>query len=119
MKTITIQHTVIEVSVEGTYITVEKDRTKNKSSHRFLPLVVAFEELLLQLKEQQERDRYQYKILTVPTILIIFIWTSWGIESSRDISHSIFRLFSKDVNCVRFVIMICDIVALVFFSLTE
>ncbi|MFU1797907.1 MULTISPECIES: tyrosine-type recombinase/integrase [Paenibacillaceae] len=60
-KTITIQHTVIEVSVEGKYITVEKDRTKNKSSHRSLPLVVAFEELLLQIKEQQERDRYQYK----------------------------------------------------------
>nr|WP_275100841.1 site-specific integrase [Paenibacillus dendritiformis] len=60
-KTITIQHTVIEVSVEGKYVTVEKDRTKNRSSHRSLPLVAAFEELLLQLKEQQEQNRRLYK----------------------------------------------------------
>ncbi|MBU5445532.1 MULTISPECIES: phage head closure protein [Paenibacillaceae] len=60
-KTITIQHTVIEVSVEGKYITVEKDRTKNKSSHRSLPLVAAFEELLLRIKEQQEQYRRLYR----------------------------------------------------------
>ncbi|WHX28467.1 site-specific integrase [Brevibacillus agri] len=60
-KTITIQHTVIETSVEGKLIIVEKDRTKNKSSHRSLPLVAAFEELLLRIKKQQEQDRYLYK----------------------------------------------------------
>ncbi|MED1826257.1 site-specific integrase [Brevibacillus agri] len=60
-KTITIQHTVIETSVEGKLIIVEKDLTKNKSSHRSLPLVAAFEELLLRIKKQQEQDRYLYK----------------------------------------------------------
>ena len=52
-KSITIKHTVTEVSVEGKVIIVEKDRTKNNASHRILPLVSQFENLLLRIKEQQ------------------------------------------------------------------
>lgn len=52
-KSITIKHTVTEVSVEGKVIIVEKDRTKNNASHRILPLVPQFENLLLRIKEQQ------------------------------------------------------------------
>ncbi|VUG03787.1 MULTISPECIES: tyrosine-type recombinase/integrase [Paenibacillus] len=59
-KSISIQHTVISVSVEGQYITVAKDRTKNKASRRTLPLIPAFESLLLQLKAQQENNQIQY-----------------------------------------------------------
>ncbi len=40
-KTITINHTVTTESLDGKLITIEKDRTKNKASHRTLPLVDA------------------------------------------------------------------------------
>lgn len=56
-KSITIRHTVTGVSVEGKVIIVEKDRTKNKASHRTLPLVLQFEDLLLKIKEQQYINR--------------------------------------------------------------
>ncbi|WP_438492238.1 tyrosine-type recombinase/integrase [Paenibacillus sp. IHBB 3054] len=50
-KTISIQHTVTPVYFEGQEHIIEKDRTKNKSSRRTLPLVPAFEELLLRIHE--------------------------------------------------------------------
>lgn len=56
-KTIIIKHTVTQVSINGKTIIVEKDRTKTKSSHRSLPLVKPFEELLLNLKAEQEENR--------------------------------------------------------------
>lgn len=56
-KTITIRHTVSQVTIEGKSRIVKKDRTKTKSSHRSLPLVPPFEELLYRLKAQQENNR--------------------------------------------------------------
>ncbi|MEC0180786.1 tyrosine-type recombinase/integrase [Paenibacillus peoriae] len=50
-QTITIKHTVIPVSYQGKQIIVAKDRAKNKSSYRTLPLVPVFLELLLRLLE--------------------------------------------------------------------
>ena len=38
-------------------MTVEKDRTKNKSSCRSMPLVPQYRELLLSMKERQENCR--------------------------------------------------------------
>ena len=58
-NTITIQHTVTSVCIDGKYITIEKDRTKNKSSHRTLPLVGEFYDILSKLKEKQ----YEYRLL--------------------------------------------------------
>jgi Site-specific recombinase XerD len=60
-QTLTIQHTVIPVSYEGKQITIAKDRAKNKSSRRTLPLVPAFQELLLRLLEEQQRNQALYK----------------------------------------------------------
>lgn len=60
-KTITIKHTVTSGSLNGKLITIEKDRTKNKASLRTLPLVDAFYDLLLQMKEQQETNQYLFK----------------------------------------------------------
>lgn len=59
-RTITIQHTVTSGTLDGKFIEIEKDRTKNKSSRRTLPLVDTFYELLLRLKEQQQADRTAY-----------------------------------------------------------
>lgn len=54
-QTLTIQHTVIPVSYGGKQITLEKDRAKNKSSHRTLPLVPVFQELLKRILEEQQK----------------------------------------------------------------
>ncbi len=56
-KTITIRHTVTQVTIDGKSKIIQKDRTKTKSSYRSLPLVPPFEELLHRLKAQQELNR--------------------------------------------------------------
>jgi integrase len=60
-QTLVIQHTVIPISYEGKQITIAKDRAKNKSSHRTLPLVPVFQELLLRLLEEQQKNKLLYK----------------------------------------------------------
>ncbi|MNC52841.1 hypothetical protein D3C75_1022110 [compost metagenome] len=60
-QTITIKHTVIPVSYQGKQIIVAKDRAKNKSSYRTLPLVPVFLELLLRLLEVQQVNQALYK----------------------------------------------------------
>ena len=52
-KTISIRHTVVQFTIEGKTLVVQKDTTKTKSSCRTLPLVEPFEALLRHLKEQQ------------------------------------------------------------------
>lgn len=59
-RTITIKHTVTAGSLDGKYIIIEKDSTKNKPSRRTLPLVETFYDLLVRLKEQQENQQ-QFK----------------------------------------------------------
>ena len=56
-KTITIRHTVTQVTLDGKSQIIQKDRTKTKSSYRSLPLIPPFEELLYRLKAQQEMNR--------------------------------------------------------------
>ena len=56
-KTITIKHTVMTVNENGKERLIQKDRTKNKSSYRTLPLVAPFEELLLRLRKNQTENR--------------------------------------------------------------
>ena len=56
-KTITIRHTVHEVTVDGKTKIVASDTTKTKSSYRSLPLVKPFEEILLKMKREQEENK--------------------------------------------------------------
>ena len=56
-KTLTIKHTVTEVTLDGKQTIIEKDRTKTKSSYRTLPLVAPVEALLHALKAEHERNR--------------------------------------------------------------
>lgn len=51
---ITIDHTVVHTRIDGKTVVVSKDRAKNKSSCRTLPLVPQYKELLLQMKAHQE-----------------------------------------------------------------
>ena len=55
--TITISHTVTQCKVDGKYLTIKKNRTKNKSSYRTLPLVPVIEDLLLKEKAKQEENK--------------------------------------------------------------
>lgn len=52
-NTITIKHTITSCNIDGKHIQVAQDTTKTKSSMRTLPLVSAFKEKLLCLKQQQ------------------------------------------------------------------
>lgn len=56
-KTISIQHTVTQVSVDGKNVVIQKDRTKTKSSCRTLPLVPPFERLLRRLQMEQKTNQ--------------------------------------------------------------
>lgn len=56
-RTITVKHTVTAASLDGKLITIAKDRTKNKPSRRTLPLIDAFYDLLVRLKQQQEVNK--------------------------------------------------------------
>ena len=56
-NTITIEHTVTEASVDGKKVIVAGDTTKTKSSFRTLPLVPAIRAKLLEVREEQERNR--------------------------------------------------------------
>ncbi len=55
--TITIRHTVTACTIDGKRVQVAQDTTKTKSSMRTLPLVPAFKEKLLKLKEDQKEYR--------------------------------------------------------------
>ena len=60
-KTISINHKVIEVEVDGKFIPMGEDVLKTKSSFRTLPLIPAVEKLLLKEKEKQETHRRLFK----------------------------------------------------------
>ena len=55
-KTICIKHTVCKTQINGEDVIIAKDRTKNKSSIRTLPLIPAIEKLLLEIKKKQEAN---------------------------------------------------------------
>lgn len=60
-KEITIRHTVLQTNVDNKLQIVAKDKTKNKSSYRTLPLIPIIEEILLQEKERQCKNKKLYK----------------------------------------------------------
>lgn len=55
-KTISIKHTVTEYTLKGEVKRKEKDRAKNQSSVRTLPLVEPFEKLLIKLFSQRSKN---------------------------------------------------------------
>lgn len=60
-KTFTIERTVVEIYLDGQRKLVAKERTKNKSSYRTLPLLPIIETALLKLKQGQEENKQLYK----------------------------------------------------------
>jgi len=56
-NTITIEHTVTIATIDGKRVVIADDTTKTKSSFRTLPLVPAIRTKLLEIREEQERNR--------------------------------------------------------------
>lgn len=56
-KTITICHTVVPATIDHKRILVKKDRTKNDSSYRTLPLIPQIEDLLYTELKYQEKNK--------------------------------------------------------------
>ena len=60
-KTIIIKHTVSEASVNGKHTIIAKNRCKNKSSYRTLPLIPYIENLFIIEKQRQEENKNIFK----------------------------------------------------------
>lgn len=59
-NTITLKHSVVQTRLNGKSVIVAKDRLKNSSSFRTLPLIPEIKEILLELKKKQERNMEMY-----------------------------------------------------------
>lgn len=55
--TLTISHTVTQCNVDGKYTLVKKNRTKNNSSYRSLPLPPIIENKLIEIQERNEKNK--------------------------------------------------------------
>lgn len=60
-NTITIKHTLVQVSIKGQRQVVGKNKTKNKTSYRTLPLVPEVTEVLKKFKQIQKNNKELYK----------------------------------------------------------
>lgn len=60
-NTITIKHTLVQVSIKGQRQVIGKNKTKNKTSYRTLPLVPEVTEVLKKFKQMQENNKKSYK----------------------------------------------------------
>lgn len=58
--TITLEHAVVQCEVNGKRTIVKKDKMKNQSSMRTLPLLPMVKEILLKVKSEQERNIERY-----------------------------------------------------------
>lgn len=60
-NTITLNSSVVQTSVNGKLLLIQKDVMKNASSKRTMPLIPEIKEALLQLKEQQDKNKAYFK----------------------------------------------------------
>ena len=88
-NTILIRHTV-SMSTK----VVEKDKTKNKSSYRSFPLFPEIRELLLQLKEEEQKNREFFGDTYVENDYI-FKWANGAMYDPSYISHKFGDLLRK------------------------
>lgn len=96
-NTILIRHTV-SMSTK----VVEKDKTKNKSSYRLFPLFPEIRELLLQLKEEEQKNREFFGDTYVENDYI-FKWANGAMYDPSYISHKFGDLLRKyNLQYIRF-----------------
>lgn len=86
---LTIKHTVVKV-----YTTVEKDKTKTKSSYRSFPLLPDMRELFLELQREQQENERLFKSAYTRTDYV-FCWPDGRPVTSDYISHRFGKLLQK------------------------
>lgn len=59
-NTFTIKHKVTQATIKNKRVIVQKDKMKNKSSYRSLPLIDSIRELLLKEKSRQDKNKKLY-----------------------------------------------------------
>lgn len=59
-NTFTIKHKVTQATIKNKRVIVQKDKMKNKSSYRSLPLIDSIRELLLKEKARQDKNKELY-----------------------------------------------------------
>lgn len=103
-NTIVIRHTVTTSYLDGHEVIVSKDRTKNASSMRSLPLVPAFREKLLALKQQQEENRKLFRRAYCTDYLDYIYVDAMGVRIKPDYISEAFPKFLKknDMRVIRF-----------------
>ena len=60
-NTLTLNSSVVQTSVNGKLLLIQKDILKNASSKRTMPLIPEIKEALLKLKEQQDKNKSYFK----------------------------------------------------------
>ncbi len=60
-STLTLNSSVVQTSVNGKLLLIQKDVMKNASSKRTMPLIPEIKEALLELKDKQERNKTYFK----------------------------------------------------------
>ena len=60
-NTLTLNSSVVQTSVNGKLLLIQKDVMKNASSKRTMPLIPEIKEALLDLKDNQERNKTYFK----------------------------------------------------------
>lgn len=60
-NTLTLNSSVVQTSVNGKLLLIQKDVMKNESSKRTMPLIPEIKEALLKLKEQQDKNKAYFK----------------------------------------------------------
>ena len=94
---ITIAHTVTKVSER-----VEKDKTKNKSSHRSYPLLPDIKDVLLSIKSQENKNRSEFG-LSYKENQFVFKWPDGTPFNPDYITHHFSKLLKQnDLPHIRF-----------------
>lgn len=103
-KTITINHVVTQITQDHESKLIKKDRTKNKSSTRTLPLLPVVETYLLDLNKKQERNRIDYgKNYSKDFLEYVCVDDEGNLLSPDYISHAFSKLLKKNnMKVIRF-----------------
>lgn len=88
-NTLTVKHTVVKV-----YETVEKDKTKTKSSRRSFPLTTEMREMFLSIRMEREENRRLFGKEYVGSEYV-FCWPDGRPISSDYVSHRFGKILKK------------------------
>ena len=95
---LTLSHAVVQTRVAGKSIVVAKDRMKNQSSLRSLPLLPEIKEMLLEKKREQEENEKLYGSEYVTKYKEYVCVDALGYRINPDTASSRFRLLLERNN---------------------